>query len=129
MVCSNSVPYFIFLNEIGYLDIHGKAWKHLSAGDGDENASTGIILSEATERALQLRPPSSLAVVSSGRKNTGVMSSSEYLALRSYQGLEIHNSEIGRDHPTSDSAITVSYEVVEGRTGRAAVYSDEAKNV
>lgn len=97
--------------------------------DGDQNASTAIILSDATERALQLRPPSSLAVASSGRRNTGVTSSAEYLALRSYQGLEIHNSEAGMDNSTSDSAIPVSYEVVEGRTGRAAGYCDEAVNV
>ncbi|KAG0592800.1 hypothetical protein KC19_1G282000 [Ceratodon purpureus] len=97
--------------------------------NGDEDASTAIILSEATERALQLRPPSSLAVASSGRKNSGVTSSAEYFALRSYQGLEIHNSEAGKDNSTSGSGIPVSYEVVEGRTGRAAVYSDEAANV
>lgn len=106
-----------------------KGWERLSADDGDENASTAIILSEATERALQLRPPSSLAVASSGRKNSGVTSSAEYLALRSYQGLEIHNTEAGKDNSTSGSAIPVSYEVVEGRTGRAAGYSDEAANV
>lgn len=102
-----------------------KGWDYLPADDGDENASRAIILSEASERALQLRPLSSLAVASSGRKNTGVTSSSEYLALRSYQGLEIHNSEADKATSTTDSVLA-SYEVVEGRTGRAAGYSDEA---
>lgn len=88
----------------------------------DENASRALILSQEAERALQLRPPSSLAVASSGRRNTGAMSGSEYLALRSYQGLEIHNSEEEKDTAT----VPASYEVVEGRTGRAAGYSDEA---
>ena len=103
-----------------------KGWERLSAGDRDENASTAILLSEATEHALQLRPPSSLAVASSGRKNTGVTTSAEYLALRSYQGLEIHKSDAGRNNSTNDFPIPLSYEVVEGRTGRAAGYSDES---
>lgn len=90
--------------------------------NGDESAARAIILSEASERALQLRPPSSLAVASSGRRSTGVTSSSEYLALRSYQGLEIQSSEAAKD---ADS-VPASFEVVEGRTGRAAGYSDEA---
>lgn len=93
----------------------------LPADEVDENASRALILSEETERALQLRPTSSLAVASSGRRNTGAMSGSEYLALRSYQGLEIHNSE-----EEDTATVAASYEVVEGRTGRAAGYSDEA---
>ncbi|XP_024381857.1 uncharacterized protein [Physcomitrium patens] len=96
--------------------------------DDDENRES--VLSEVSGRALQLRPPvSSLAVASSGRTSTGATSSSEYLALRSYQGLEMHDSEAAQDTSITDSAIAASYEVVEGRTGRAAGYSDEAANM
>lgn len=95
------------------------------AENDDGRESNAIILSEEHEHALQLHSTSSLAVASSGRANMGTRSSSEYLALRSYQGLEIHTSKV--DLTKED--VTGSHEVVEGRTGRAAGYWNEAPNL
>ncbi len=87
-----------------------------------------LIPSEAADHtALQLHPSSNLAVVSSG-----VKSSADYLALRSYQGLEMHQTETGTISPEDGSkeqqvVLPSSFGVVVGRTGRAAGYNDEKK--
>lgn len=96
------------------------------AENNDGRESNAIILSEEHEHALQLHSTSSLAVASSGRANMGARSSSEYLALRSYQGLEMHTSKVDS---TEEDFVPASHEVVEGRIGRAAGYWNEAPNL
>lgn len=77
---------------------------------GPENVpSRAMVLSKAAEHALQLKP-------NAGAKSLGLLkSSAEFLAVRSYQGLEMRND--GSDAPTG---------IVVGRKGRAAGYADEA---
>ncbi|KAH8948888.1 hypothetical protein BDL97_10G001200 [Sphagnum fallax] len=101
--------------------------------DSTASSSRMLIPSEAADHtALQLHPSSNLAVVSSGRMRTGVKSSADYLALRSYQGLEMHQTETGTISPEDGSkeqqvVLPSSFGVVVGRTGRAAGYNDEKK--
>jgi len=101
--------------------------------DSTASSSRMLIPSEAADHtALQLHPSSNLAVVSSGRMRTGIKSSADYLALRSYQGLEMHQTETGTISPEDGSkeqqvVLPSSFGVVVGRTGRAAGYNDEKK--
>jgi len=101
--------------------------------DSTASSSRMLIPSEAADHtALQLHPSSNLALVSSGRMRTGVKSSADYLALRSYQGLEMHQTETGTISPEDGSkeqqvVLPSSFGVVVGRTGRAAGYNDEKK--
>lgn len=72
-----------------------------------EEEEGALALANATEKALQLRDNANSLV-----KRT-VKSGAEYLATRSYQGLEIHN----------ENSLPEPYLI--GRSGRAAGYKDE----
>ncbi|XP_062096143.1 uncharacterized protein LOC133801932 isoform X2 [Humulus lupulus] len=75
--------------------------------NNEEDEEGGLTLAHLTEQALQLRDnPNSLA------KRT-VKSGAEFLAGRSYQGLEIHNKN------------ELPERYIVGRSGRAAGYQDE----
>ncbi|XP_061991126.1 uncharacterized protein LOC133709410 [Rosa rugosa] len=75
--------------------------------DADEDKEGALALANATEKALQLRDnPNSIA------KRTA-KSGAEFLAARSYQGLDIHY----------DTSLPGPY--LMGRSGRAAGYQDE----
>lgn len=73
----------------------------------EEDEEGALALANATEKALQLRDTANSLV-----KRT-VKSGAEFLATRSYQGLEIHNK----------NSLPEPY--LKGRSGRAAGYLDE----
>jgi hypothetical protein len=124
---ASSCGSYAFVCVYIYIDSH----LYGIAENDDGRESNAIILSEEHEHALQLHSTSSLAVASSGRANMGARSSSEYLALRSYQGLEIHTSKVAssKADSTEEDVVPASHEVVEGRIGRAAGYWNEAPNL
>ncbi|KAK9932233.1 hypothetical protein M0R45_019479 [Rubus argutus] len=85
----------------GYVEDDGQG------NDTEEEMDGALALANATEKALQLRDnPNTIA------KRTA-KSGAEFLAARSYQGLDIHY----------DSSLPGPY--LMGRTGRAAGYENE----
>ncbi len=72
----------------------------LSIADGvDEASSRAVTLSEAADHTLQSHCSLNLAVVRTGCTSKGVKSNSEYLALHSYWGLELHHIEMEKVSP------------------------------
>ncbi|CAM6093351.1 unnamed protein product [Calypogeia fissa] len=74
-------------------------------------------VSHVSQRALQLKSESTLSVVNTERSVLDIKSGAEYLASRTYQGLDINQD--GPDGPSKASL------AVAGRTGRASVYLEE----
>ncbi|KAL2651594.1 hypothetical protein R1flu_019722 [Riccia fluitans] len=101
-------PRFSFFSG-GYVDRKRLETKDLSE-DGDSQA---IVLSKSAEHALQLRANPSLSIITTERAALNITSGAEYLASRTYQGLDI--SEGGNP----------DFLALPGRKGRAAGYKDE----
>ncbi|KAM1249175.1 hypothetical protein ACFX2G_032566 [Malus domestica] len=80
---------------------------HLQGNGTEEDKEGALALANATEKALQLRDNPSSVV--KGRAKSGA----EFLATRSYQGLDIHY----------ETSFPEPYFI--GRSGRAAGYKDE----
>jgi diphthamide biosynthesis protein 2 len=81
--------------------------------DNEEQPETSLALAEVTEKALSIKNQNNDAVLYQG----GAKSAIDYLKARSYRGL---TGEY--EGPAPDSVLT-------GRTGRAAGYNNEKKEI
>lgn len=77
--------------------------------DKDEKGERAIVLANATQKALQLHESSANSLTMTGIAKSGA----EFLASRSYQGLEMGKER----HP--------SYPYIKGRSGKAWSYEEE----
>ncbi|OAE35005.1 hypothetical protein AXG93_1864s1330 [Marchantia polymorpha subsp. ruderalis] len=88
--------------------------------DVEDATSRAIVLSKSAEHALQLQSNPSSSLITTERSRLDIKSGAEYLASRSYQGLDVNDG--------GDQALNKDLSAVPGRKGRAACYSDEATN-
>ncbi|KAL3700173.1 hypothetical protein R1sor_018195 [Riccia sorocarpa] len=84
--------------------------------DVEDSNSRAIVISKAAEHALQLQANPSSSIITTERGALDIKSGAEYLAARTYQGLDI--SEVGNPDLLA----------LPGRKGRAAHYKDEASS-